>query len=88
MNYQECTIQEAIKEINKKRSLKHISFRVRTRPHLPTGDNKYFPGLSSVKVSKKVFIDTIKDCLEHFEPRGAKIELSIPTQDYESFYIG
>jgi hypothetical protein len=84
----ECTIQEAIKEVNKKRNLKHIGFRVRTTPHLPTGDDKYFPGMSSVKVSKVVFIDTIKDCLEHFEPRGAKIELTIPTVDFESFYIG
>lgn len=83
-----CTREEAIKEINKRRGLKHIGYRVYVKPFLPVYDKQGFPGLTSVAVSKKVFIHAIEECLRNFEERGAKIELRIPENDFGSFYIG
>jgi DUF438 domain-containing protein len=83
-----CTTEEAIKEVNKKRGLKHIGYRVYVRPFLPTDEQKGFPGMTTVKVKKADFIKAIKDCLEHFEGRGARIELRVPDCDFGSFYIG
>jgi len=82
------TAEEAIKLINKRTGLKHIGYMVGVRPHLPIGDNKYFPGLALVRVSKAQFIRAIKDSLEYFEKRGAKIEMRVPTEDFDSFSIG
>lgn len=79
---------EATKLVNKKLPQKRISYRVSTSPFLPIGDGKTgFQGCGSVKVSKKVFIKTIKDILSYFEKSGAKIELTVPTEDFGSFYI-
>lgn len=83
-----CTIEEATKEVNKRRNLKHVKYGIFSRPHLPTTDNKYFPGLCLVIVSKKAFLKAISDSLRHFQERGAKIELTIPEDNYESFCIG
>ena len=83
-----CTREEAIKEINKQRGLEQIGFRVFVKPFLPVSDEQGFSGLTSVAVSKKVFINAISACLINFEDRGARIELTVPEQDYGSFYIG
>lgn len=83
-----CTTAEAIKELNKRRGLKHIKYGVYVRPFLPTSDNRGFPGLCIASVTKSVFIKALKDCLCNFEERGGKIELTVPTEDFESFLIG
>jgi len=48
-----CTKEHLKKEINRNRGLKHISYRVWVKTFLPTSEEQGFPGLTSVKVSKK-----------------------------------
>lgn len=82
-----CTREQAIKEVNKLRKLKHVRFRIFVRPFLPTENNMGFEGCSLVKVSKKQFLEIINDLLNVLEQRGAKIKLTIPEEDFESFII-
>jgi len=83
-----CTAAEAEDELRKRRKIKRVGYRVITRPHLPTSPTKFFPGMTSVKVTKAEFLSAIQDCLKYFEERGGRIELTVPESDYESFYIG
>ena len=82
------TAAEAIKLINKRTGLKNVGYTVLIRPYLPTSENMAFPGCALVSITKAEFIRTVKSALEHFEDRGAKIEMRVPTQDFESFCIG
>jgi len=79
---------EALKLINRRTGLKHIGYAVFIRPLLPTDGNQGFPGAALVNVKKADFIAALKHTLEHFEKRGGKIELTVPTEDFESFVIG
>jgi hypothetical protein len=70
-----CTIQEAITEINKKRQVIFINCEVKM-PVSQTGDlMTFFPGLGSVKVDRKTAIRFVKEILKNFESRGARIRL-------------
>ena len=83
-----CTVEEAIVQINKRRTTKKNGYRVFVRPYLPTSESKGFEGCTCAKVTKTEFIKVIRDSLADFADRGAKISLSIPTKDYESFFVG
>lgn len=83
------TVEEALKLVNKRTGLKNVGYRVFIRPLLPiTDENKVFPGMALVRVSKAEFIRAIKDALELFQERGARIEMKVPEDDFESFIIG
>jgi hypothetical protein len=82
-----CTRAQAIKEIHKQRKLKH-GYAVFIRPFLPTSDGRGFEGCSLVHVTRKEFVKTVNDLLNRLEERGAKLELIVPTEDYESFIVG
>lgn len=83
-----CPRDEAVREINKRRGLKHVRYCVFIRPFLPIGDGRGFEGCSLVSVTKKEFVRTVEDLLRDLGERGAKITLTVPTEDFEAFIVG
>jgi hypothetical protein len=83
-----CTRAEAIKEICKRRKIKKVGYAVFIRPFLPTQDNRGFEGCTMIYVTRKDFIKAVNGLLNVLEERGAKLELTAPTEDFESFIIG
>ena len=83
----QVTIAELRKEVSARRGLTRTRYGVFIRPFLPTSESQGFPGCALVTVSKKEFLRTAEHLLENLEARGAKIELGIPTADFESFTI-
>jgi hypothetical protein len=83
----QVTIAELRKEVSARRGLKHIRYGVFIRPFLPTTEGHGFSGCALVTVSKKDFLRAAERLLENLEARGAKIELDIPTADFECFSI-
>lgn len=84
-----CTKEEAMKEVNRRLGFKRTGYRVFVRPFLPTQDSKGFDGCALVSVTKKEFLKLIDDLIGGtLGGRGAKIEMTIPTADYESFIVG
>lgn len=81
-----CTSKD-IKPLIRKHSkgLKHVHYSIFVRPFLLTQDNRGFEGCALVTVSKKQFIATALHLLEGLEARGAKITISVPSADFESF---
>jgi len=80
------TLEEALEEVKRRKKFKH-GYGVFVRPFLPTNGNMGFEGCALVKVDKKTFMKTLVDLLENLGERGAKIEMSIPEKEYESFII-
>ena len=81
------TYAELEKAVRKHRGLRHTGYCVWVRPFLPTGDGRGFEGCSLVAVTRKVFLKTARDLLRNLEARGARIELTIPVEDYEAFTL-
>ena len=80
-------INDLIKEIGKRRGLKNIRYCVWVRPFMPTTEDRGFQGTALVNVTRKEFIKAATNLLINLEARGARIELSIPTENYEEFII-
>lgn len=82
-----CTKAEAIIEINKRRGLKHVGYGAFVRPFLPTSEDRGFEGCGIIKTTKNGFLELLDSLLDQLDKRGAKVELTVPTEDYESFYV-
>ena len=83
-----CTTAEALKEISKRRGLRRVGYAVFVRPFLSIrGSALGYEGCAVAHVTRKEFERVIKDLLANYEKAGALIQLTIPTEDYESFYL-
>jgi len=81
------TIAELEKEVMARRPIKRIRYCVWVRPFLPTRDALGFEGCGLVNVTRSEFIRVARDLLRNLEKRGARIELTIPEEDFDAFII-
>lgn len=87
MTQQVFTLKELKKAVNKKSTLKHIGYRLFVHPFMPTDEKMGFQGCAIARVSRKEFLRVATDLLENLEKRGAKLNVTIPGRDYESWII-